>query len=217
MTYIYIIKNDLNNHVYIGKTSRDLMTRFKEHISDSKRKRDIHRPLQNAIRKYGEQHFSIELLETCEDDQGSDREIYWINYYNSFKNGYNATLGGDGKILINYKKIISLYDKTLLSQKEIAKECNCSVDTVRYVVPQYRENVDWGKRYSKQHKTNSAGIKGISVKCVETGEVFSSCTQAANWLVKEGKIKSQCYGRNKIPEVCRGIRKTVGGYTWNFV
>ena len=215
MAYIYKIENDINQKIYIGKTTRSLEERFAEHCRMSKLEGKEKRPLYAAMRKYGVEHFHISLIE--ETYEPEERERYWIEYFSSFKNGYNATLGGDGKILINYKKIISLYDKTLLSQKEIAKECNCSVDTVRYVVPQYRENVDWGKRYSKQHKTNSAGIKGISVKCVETGEVFSSCTQAANWLVKEGKIKSQCYGRNAIPDVCRGTRKTVGGYTWIFI
>ena len=217
MTYIYIIENVINQRVYIGKTSRDINIRLKEHINDAKRKKDIHRPLQNAIRKYGKENFSIRILETCEDGMGSEREIYWIKYYNSFYNGYNATLGGEGKTIIDYKKIISLYDNTLLSQKEIAKKCNCSIDVVKYVVSQYRDDADWVKRYSTRQENNCLGVKGLSVECIETGKQFNSCTQASNWLIKEGKIKSQAYGRNKIPLVCRGERKTVGGYHWKFI
>lgn len=47
--------------------------------------------------------------------------------------------------------------------------------------------------------------------------IFPSSTRAANWLVGNGKIKSQAYGRNHIPDVCKGLRKTVGGYHWEYV
>lgn len=39
MTYIYIIENVINQRVYIGKTSRDINIRLKEHINDAKRKK----------------------------------------------------------------------------------------------------------------------------------------------------------------------------------
>lgn len=55
------------------------------------------RPLYKAIAKYGMENFSIETIEEVEDDFLGEREIYWINYYNSYSKGYNATLGGDGK------------------------------------------------------------------------------------------------------------------------
>lgn len=57
MAYIYIIKNDINNKVYIGKTRLSIQQRFKEHIWDSRRKRCEKRPLYNAMNKYGLEHF----------------------------------------------------------------------------------------------------------------------------------------------------------------
>lgn len=33
-----------------------------------------------------------------ETDIPEEREKYWIEYFGSFKNGYNATIGGDGKL-----------------------------------------------------------------------------------------------------------------------
>lgn len=47
------------------------------------------------MRKYGIEHFHIELLE--ETDDPNEREVYWIEKKRSFKDGYNATIGGDGK------------------------------------------------------------------------------------------------------------------------
>ena len=53
MAYIYVIKNDINDKVYIGKTQKSIQERFKKHIQDSKRKCCEKRPLYNAINKYG--------------------------------------------------------------------------------------------------------------------------------------------------------------------
>jgi group I intron endonuclease len=51
--------------------------------------------LYAAIRKYGENNFLFEVVENCEDDIVNEREIYWIQHFNSFKDGYNMTSGGD--------------------------------------------------------------------------------------------------------------------------
>ena len=216
MAYIYMIENDINEKKYIGKTNFDIQKRFQEHLKDSTRRRKEKRPLYNAITKYGKEHFSIKLLEEVSIEDAPEREKYWITFYNSFEKGYNATLGGDGKSYVNHKQILQLYDTTSLSQEEIAIKCDCSTDTVSNIVKEYRSNVDWVKRYGKRNITNNLGIHATSVRCIETGEIFHSATSAANWLVTEGKIKSQGYGRSKIPEVCRGIRKTVGSYSWEF-
>ena len=42
MAYIYVIKNDINNKVYIGKTNFSIEKRFKEHLKDcTKRKKSV--------------------------------------------------------------------------------------------------------------------------------------------------------------------------------
>lgn len=75
--FIYIIRNNINDKVYIGKTLLPTIEeRFKEHIKDSKRERCEKRPLYNAINKYGEEHFYIELIEECSADVLSEREKY---------------------------------------------------------------------------------------------------------------------------------------------
>ena len=44
-----------------------------------------------------------------ETDNPEEREKYWIEYYGSFKNGYNATVGGDGKPYIDYDLVVATY------------------------------------------------------------------------------------------------------------
>lgn len=50
-----------------------------------------------AIRKYSITRDNFEVIEQDIEtqEQANEREIYWIAYYNSFKDGYNSTLGGD--------------------------------------------------------------------------------------------------------------------------
>ena len=219
MAYIYVIENDINNKKYVGKTNFSLKKRFNEHIKDSTKRRVEKRPLYNAMNKYGTEHFHIKLIEEVDPMIASEKEQYWIDFYDTYKNGYNATKGGDGKSYLDYKKILELFDNTSLSQKEIAEEIGCCIDSVANIVSQYRENVNWQQRYSQSRDISETHQlhSGLVVKCVETDEIFSSATSAANWLIKNQKIKSQAYGRNKIPMACRGERKTVGGFHWVFV
>lgn len=57
------------------------------------------------MRKYGPESFDVQCLEIVEDNLACERERYWIEYYSTFKNGYNATVGGDGKPYIDYNLV----------------------------------------------------------------------------------------------------------------
>lgn len=127
MAYIYKIVNDINDKVYIGKTENSIEKRFKEHCKDAFRNRNEKRPLYSAMRKYGIEKFHIELIEKTNIPE--EREIFWINFYNSYLNGYNATKGGDGKILYNHDLILERL-KTSPFPCEVAKEFGCCVDIV---------------------------------------------------------------------------------------
>lgn len=83
--------------------------RWKEHIHDYSREGYRDRPLYRAFTKYGIENFEFSVIEQCSDLEVNDRETYWIEYYGSFKNGYNATLGGDGKHYCDYDLIFVLY------------------------------------------------------------------------------------------------------------
>jgi len=76
-----------------------------------------------------------------------EREKYWIQYYGSFKNGYNATLGGDGKKYIDYDLVIATYKQNNNAAKT-ARILNISSDSVRNIVKQYGLNPsNGGKNY----------------------------------------------------------------------
>ena len=95
---IYKIENLINHKCYIGQ-SNDVSNRLSQHRSETYRKYNINKTLYKAIEKYGIDNFTFEIIE-CDlpNNKLDEREIYWINYYNSYNKGYNDTLGGRGCI-----------------------------------------------------------------------------------------------------------------------
>lgn len=90
---IYIIKNNVNDKVYIGQ-SLDAKNRFISHCKPSAAKKE-NSYIAKAIQKYGKEKFWFEILESQVENY-NEREEYWINYYDSLApKGYNILKGGD--------------------------------------------------------------------------------------------------------------------------
>lgn len=133
MGYIYCITNKINNKKYIGKTEDLVEERFKEHLNSINTKRDYNRPLYRAIRKYGKDAFYVEILEEVKNNNLNEREEYWISFYDTYHNGYNATKGGDGQSLYDKDAIWEYY----LQVKNIAKTARkfeCDRRVIRSVI-----------------------------------------------------------------------------------
>lgn len=105
---IYKITNKVNNMSYIGQTRYTVEFRWNQH----QHKQD-NCYFHNAIKKYGADNFTVEVLEECDLELLNEREIYYIAKYNTFEKGYNLTIGGDGKRKITtdsqYDEIKELY------------------------------------------------------------------------------------------------------------
>lgn len=162
MAYIYKIVNDINGKIYIGKTNLSLQERFEDHIRSSKRPSIENRPLYSAFNKYGIEHFTIEAVEEVLPEDASNREIYWIEQYQSYHNGYNATYGGDGRTLIDYKKVLELFDTTDLTIPQIAEVMCCHKDSVKNILDNYRDENIITERVEKSRQ--SGQFKGMRVK-----------------------------------------------------
>ena len=133
MAYIYCITNIINGKKYIGKTADTVENRFKQHVRDSKKVRSEKRPLYSAMNKCGVENFAVETL--CETNDPSQDERLYIDQYDTFKNGYNATTGGDG---VEYKMHLAedvlklfLHNAT---NKHIADSLGMDVKTVRKII-----------------------------------------------------------------------------------
>ena len=96
MYQVYKITCSLNGKVYIGYTAKGVDARFQAHINNAKWNRKT--ALYDAIRVYGKDAFSVELLKECDDHAAACAlEIHYIKEMKCLiPHGYNMTTGGDG-------------------------------------------------------------------------------------------------------------------------
>ena len=206
MGYIYLITNNVNGNKYVGKTELSIEERWGQHIKDSKKEKCEIRPLYRAIRKYGVENFSIKEIDTGQGEELNNKEQYWIQHYDTYKNGYNATLGGDGKILLDYDEIIKTY---LLSHNaaEVARTLGCSVDSVYKIlkandVPIIKNTEIITEKYAKEIVQYDK--KGNFI------QTHRSAHDAARVLGDERY-------RQHIQECLKGKRKSAYGYLWRYI
>jgi group I intron endonuclease len=91
---IYKYQNKINGKIYIGMSS-NIEKRYKQHLYDAKNlNKRKGTGIDFAINKYGIENFTFEIVEQCSEEELDKKEENWIQYYNSYNNGYNRTLGG---------------------------------------------------------------------------------------------------------------------------
>lgn len=102
---IYKFTNKANNKAYIGLTCRDFDVRKYEHIYESQI--DSKFKFHQAIRKYTIDGFTWEILESniFTIKEANEREMYYIQLFDTYKNGYNMTKGGGGREDYFFSKI----------------------------------------------------------------------------------------------------------------
>lgn len=100
MIGIYKITNLINSKSYIGQ-SVDIHRRFIAHKNTAfnPNSKNYNNPLYRAIRKYGLDNFSFEIIEECKIDELDDKEIYYISKYQTHGlSGYNLDDGGSNAL-----------------------------------------------------------------------------------------------------------------------
>lgn len=97
MIGIYKITNKLNGHSYIG-LSTHVEDRWKYHQDPYNWQRENRKTLYQAIIKYGIENFEFSILEECSAEELSEKEMYYIDYFDTYYNGYNMTKGGESNI-----------------------------------------------------------------------------------------------------------------------
>ncbi len=99
MYIIYKHTNLTSGKSYVGLTKRSMRTRWLQHTSEARQNINS-RCFMLAIRKYGENDWAHEILESGIPtvEQACEKEIYYVNLYDTFFNGYNVTKGGQGAL-----------------------------------------------------------------------------------------------------------------------
>lgn len=89
---IYKITNNIDGKVYIGKT-KNFKNRWRQYLYDfeNKRVRCLNSYIMNAMLKYGFDSFTFSIVESCDVSICAERELYWMDFYDSCNHdkGYN--------------------------------------------------------------------------------------------------------------------------------
>ena len=204
MGYIYKITNTLNNKVYIGQTIKTVQKRFTQHKNNSNKEYFSQIVLYKAFNKYGIENFICEEIEEVSNDKLDERERYWINYYDSYFNGYNSTLGGRTIQLYNWDvdDIIEKY-LSLKSARAVAKVIGCDHSTIDRILNE--NNV-------KRFTTSQQLSKPLYFKKNNELHYFETTRDAAMWLInnKITKMTDPNLVRQEITSRIRQNKKYFG-------
>lgn len=209
---IYKITNIQNGKVYIGQTVQSFRIRMNEH--KKKMRNGANFPLYNAMRKYGIENFTFEVIDNAaSQEELNTKEMFWIHQFNSeHPNGYNLTSGGAGTLNYHHTE----HDKEKMSALKIGVfDGDKNPFYGKHHTPEQIEK--WkrdrkGRKLSEEWKQNiSKTRKRIPVINIDTGEVFESARHAARHYGKcpdsgtPGTIARVCRKEPKY-KTCLGFR-----------
>ena len=188
MIGIYKITNKLNGKVYIGQ-SRDIDARWRQHIN-AKDNYAIH----NAIKKYGKENFSFEVLLECPAEMLNVWERDMIALYDCISpNGYNLTEGGEGHHLSEETR---LKMSNTRKGKHHSEETKIKISNAQKGIPLSEETrlkmseARKGKHHSEETKIKiSNARKGVKLKphSEETKHKISESHKGKHWKIENGK------------------------------
>lgn len=214
MPYIYKITNNINNKIYIGMTVKTIEERWIEHLRDSKRENIQNRPLYKAINKYGSENFKVEELEeVLDENQLFEKEKYWIEYFEAYKYGYNATTGGDGRPYLDYNLIVKTYLE-VKNMNEVSRMLNIDAGHISTILKIKNIPTLTSEEVGKNKGKNVAMLNEKK----EIIKTFASLNEAGQYLLDIGLatgVRSSV--RTHIKEVAEGKRKTAYKHFWKFI
>ena len=189
MIGIYKFTNLINGNAYIGQAS-NIDRRYREHISraNNSNNKEYNSVFHKALRKYGLENFSFEILEECSIEILNEREQYWINYFNTYQKGYNCTSGGDTmeatkKYDIELIKVIKeILLKTNLTYQEIHERYGVSTGYISEINSGkiwHDKDIEYPLRKHKEWKCELCG------NTISHGQIF--CVKCAN--IKRRKVE----------------------------
>jgi len=204
---IYSILNEKNQCIYIGSTL-NFKHRKNQHFSALNLKKHNNNKLQNAWNKYGSMHFSFNVIEECDEKLLLEREQFWINFYQSYKNklGYNLNRFADRKRLSDTtKNKISKNHKKFWKNKEFSKEHKEKMNK--------NSSRFWkDKKLSEHHKNKlSQSHKKILIQLDISGNIINEFNG-----IKEASEKTG-FSQIGIQQVASGYkRKSIYGYSFKY-
>ena len=202
--FIYRIYNIDTNESYIGQTAKTIEHRFKEHIREAKRsfrgeKREFSY-FHRILLYYGVEQFKIEELEEVSDELADEREIYWIEYYDSYYSGYNSTKGGQKRPLAELMREANNKWKKIDNDSDNKDKRNGGGMSIQEVIAAGLYNP-----YGNTNGGKRVGQFDLEGTLIETYPAASVASKKTN------------ISASGIRKVCNGKQKKAGGYFWKWL
>lgn len=167
MSVIYKITSP-TGLIYIGQTI-DFKRRMSRYKSQGAKGQTA---LNNSLLKYGFENHTIEILEEVEKESLFEKEIFYINKFNSVKEGLNIHKGGKGG---RTWQDSDKRDSVILLLKNRNKELN----------PNFGNHFSHTLEAIEKMKLNNKTLKGRfnfmakAYMCIETYQIFGSIKEIA--------------------------------------
>ena len=207
--YIYKISTTCSEKVYIGQTAKTIEERWQEHLKarTERAKRGIH--LYLAMNKYGVETFSIEKIDEANSpEELNEKEIYWINFYDSIKNGYNMAPGGVGTNIFTSEVVRKKHARKMRdpkTRKKISKTMHELRTTIEFS-DEHKKKIRESSQRRKEERAklglkfyddcSHCATRSRAVYCIlDTGErfEFDSILHAGKWWYETYKPFGETY------------------------
>lgn len=139
--------------------------------------------------------------------------MFWISKLETFRKGYNATIGGDGKQYLDYESLVKAYDKcgTISGAADDTDVDRGSIKKALLIAGRTLPSADEIAKRTLGKRTIMMDTEGITLK------TFVCLRDAGRYLVEVlRKTDSYRAANTHIAEACKGKRKTAYGYHWKY-
>lgn len=241
MTGIYAIHNIVSGEYYIGQ-AQDINDRWIKHRSRLKNNNHENSHLQNSYNKYGKDSFEYLIIEECEIDCLDEKEIMYIQKYDSYNNGYNQDLGGKGcrgykhteeeilkmRMVQNPKAVLQIdMDLNIVnrwcSASQAGKALNISIRGIKAVCERVNRQKTLGGYYwiyEDEHLNNTVdwdyylNINYTKPKRVSQYDLNMKLVKV--WASIYDIAKETGYSCSSISAACNYKMKTLHNFIWRF-
>lgn len=212
MGIIYKAVNLITDEVYVGATTNSLEERKKDHIY--KAKLNIGHRFQEAIGTYGPEAFTWEQIDIATTiDDLAQKEIKYIEEYNSFEDGYNSDKGGGFKKTVYKYNLDGSLNSTFESLNNAAESINVNKKAISNACWNVNHSLGdylWSYDYVEPFIPNKDCRKKEVVQFDLDGNFLAKFISVSDASVRTAISSSG------IAKCCRGERNHSGGYFWKY-
>lgn len=223
-----------NGKIYIGITVASLKERIRIHLRDVRN--GSRTPFHNAIRKYEPENINWEIIDHANNwNELCSLEKKYIKLHDSFKNGYNLTLGGEGTFGLKNKEEWCIQNskirkkffedpenrkmQSLANKKAHQDNPNQAIQHKSFMIERYKNDSEREKTAEGMRKFLSEPLNRKE-HSIQRGAkpflVYMNYEFVGEWLTQRECARELNLDYTKISSCLHGKRKSHSGYIFRY-